>query len=70
MLADPAGSMLLSVNMKKLADALFLIFFYKPLIIAAVGFLICIVITTIACIVNNKKIKRMSRKENDDAEQK
>lgn len=43
--------------------------FYKLFIYAAAGLLICIVITTIACLFNNK-IKRKSQKENEDAEQK
>lgn len=40
------------------------------IIVMAVGLLICIVITTIAFLLNNKKIKRESQKENEDAEQK
>lgn len=72
--ADLACSMLLTTVLpgsgKVFAWALFLTFSYKILIIIAAGILICIIITTIACILNNKKIKRESQKENEDAEQK
>lgn len=44
--------------------------FYKLFIYAAAGLLICIVIMTIVCLINNKKIKRELQKENEDAEQK
>lgn len=43
---------------------------YLTAIVLAAGLLICIVITSAACCLNYRKIKRESQKENEDAEKK
>ncbi len=44
--------------------------YYLLIIVLAAGLLLCTAIVSIACYFNNKKIKRESQKENEDAGQK
>lgn len=64
-----AGSMLLvrhSIGISEFFHASY----YLLVIVLAAGLLLCTAIAFAACYFNNKKIKRESQKENEDAEQK